>query len=117
MILAGGYYYLKSHPTLKKEAVNSTWSYQLFLANSDIQRPADDVTSDQVKIARYEELGFRKHEIDFLLKKPDTFEFFFNLNFIHYHAGSNHDGKSAEYHSHKRRLFNELIESALQRKN
>jgi hypothetical protein len=117
---SGGWthYYLKSHPELRKEWVNSLWSHtHLFLANSDVHQPADNTMPDHVKIAHYENFGFRKNEIGFLIKKPDTFEFFFNLNFIHYHAGSNHDRKSAEYHAHKLSLFNELIESAVQNKN
>lgn len=107
------YYYLKKHPNLSLETINIAWSYNLFLGNYDINIPVDHATSNEIKIAKYKELGFNDYEINFMLKKPDTFEFLFNLNFIHYHAGSNHDGKSAEYHARKFRIFDELINDAI----
>lgn len=107
------YYYLQNHPQVTVEHITLTWSYNLFLGNYDIHIPVDQTTSNEVKITKYKELGFNDYEITFMLKQPDTFEFVFNNNFIHYHAGSNHDGRSEEYRSRKFKIFNELIDDAI----
>ena len=108
------YLYLIAHPELIVARANATWSYQLFLANMDINHPADHMTSNEVKINAYRKLGFNEREIKFLLKKPDTFEFFLDNNFLHYHGGTNHNNLSSHYHDTKLRIFNELIDDIVQ---
>ncbi len=108
------YFYLSKHRELTVTNINSLWSYQLFLGNTDINRPADNSVSDDVKIATYIKHGFTEKEIKFLLKKPDTFEFYLDKNFLHYHGGTNHNNQSHSYHANKTRIFNELIDDILQ---
>jgi hypothetical protein len=108
------YFYLKKHPDLRVVGVNSLWSFQLFLGNTDINRPADDKVCDEVKVATYIDLGFNEKEIKFLLEKPDTFEYFLDKYFLHYHGGTNHNNLSQAYHDNKTKIFNEFFEDILQ---
>jgi len=109
------YYYLSKHSELTVVNLSSStkWSYQLFLAHRDAGRVADNTISDDLKINTYTTLGFNEKEIKFLLKKPDTFEFYWDLHFLHYRGGTNHDKMSAEYNATKTNLFRELIDDAL----
>lgn len=103
------YFYLRQYPELSIARANVIWSYQLYLGNYDIQRPVDHSISDAVKIATYLRFGFNEKEIKFLLKKPDTFEFFLDNHFLHYHAGSKHDKLSENYYANKNNIFTEFI--------
>ena len=107
------YYYFKKHPELRVFNVGALWSYNLYLGNTDIKRPVDHKTPDHVKIDTYKKEGFNEKEIRFFLKKPDTFEYFLDKHFFHYHAGSNHDHKSQQYHNRKTQIFKEYIDDIL----
>lgn len=107
------HYYLKAHRDLTVEDINILWSYNLFLGNIDVNLPVDTTTPDHIKIQKYESLGFNKHEIAFMLKRPNTFEFFFDKHFVHYHGGSNYHGHSALFHMQKMKIFNELLDDAI----
>lgn len=112
---SGGHshYYLKSHRHLSVEPIEVIWSYNLFLGNIDTNLSVDITTPDNIKIEKYEDLGFNKHEISFMLKRPNTFEFYFDKHFVHYHGGSNYHGLSAMFHAQKKMIFNELIDDAI----
>ncbi len=107
------YYYLRKHPTLRVVDLDTIWSYKIGLGNYDINVPVDHSASDRKKRKKYTKMGFNKIEIQFLLKKPDTFEFLFNKCFFHYHNGSNHRHLPQNYIEHKNRLFMEYIEDIL----
>ncbi len=110
---SGGWthYYLKKYRSqLKLFGVSYLPSYDLWLGNHDINRPVDHSVSDHVKIAKYEQLGFNEKEIRFMLKKPDTFEFFFDKNLVHYHGASNYSNQPASYHARKLAIFKELVD-------
>jgi len=106
---SGGYtyFYLKNHPNIRLDKITSLYSHQLFLADAHFNRLADTLPTE-VKEAFYTSLGFNKNEINFLIKKPDTFEFYLDCNFIHYRGGST-DGKSLEQ-SYKFKIFKEFLD-------
>jgi len=107
------YYYFRDNPGLRVAAVDAHWSYNLYLGNSDIHKPVDHKTPDHIKIEKYTRLGFNEKEILFFLKKPDTFEYYLDKHFFHYHAGSNHDKKPSSYHIRKFNIFKEYIDDIL----
>jgi hypothetical protein len=102
LVDSGGwtYYYLLKHPELRVSQASVLYSHQLYLGDTHIHRVADMV-SDAVKTTLYQNCGFNDDEIDFLLKKPDTFEFYLDNYFLHYRGGSTTD--TAE--SYKFRIF------------
>ncbi|HRN78507.1 MAG TPA: hypothetical protein PLU71_04660 [Candidatus Dependentiae bacterium] len=110
------YYYLIEHPTLVVENINVLYSHQLFLGDRGINREADDIkyVPNAVKSAFYTNLGFNKKEIDFLLKKPDTFEFYLNNHFLHFREGTNYSSASNNFINYKTQIFNEFINSIVQ---
>ena len=108
------YYYLKLHPGLRLNSLSYLPCHTLFLANYDIHRPHANVPDNQ-KIIAYEKFGLTSLEIEFLLKKPDTFEFFFDQNFIHYHEGTNHGNQPAHYHQRKWQIFTDFFNKLLEK--
>lgn len=108
---SGGYtyFYLTQHPEISLTKINVLYSHQLFLADEHFHRVAesDSVLPVEVKKAFYTTFGFDKREINFLLKKPDTFEFYLDCNFIHYRGGST-DGKPLTQ-SYKFKIFKEFL--------
>lgn len=107
------YHYLEQHPQLNISYINCLASYKLFLGNYDMQIQANSTISNSAKIDSYVTHGFNEKEIQFLLKKPDTFEFFLDNIFVHYHGGSNYNNQSAAYHKNKWQIFTEFIASIL----
>lgn len=106
---AWSYYYLLEHPDLKTVPVRMTFSHQLFLADKHINAPENNMTSDDSKRGSYEHFGFNNTEIDFLLKKPDTFEFYLDNNFFHYRGVSYTTGDA-----YKLKIFREFIDTITQ---
>lgn len=107
------YYYLINHPELRVVSASSLYSHQLFLGDTHLNRSADHSIPKEVKAAFYENIGFNDTEINFLLKKPDTFEFYLDNHFLHYRDGSNDTRQSKEYHINKFQLFSEFINAIL----
>ena len=103
------YYYLIKHPEVTVKQVDVLYSHQLLLEDKHINQPANNSVPDNSKIAFYTNLGFNDHEINFLLKKPDTFEFYLDHYFLHYRDGSNDTHQSPHYHTHKFQVFSEFI--------
>lgn len=101
---AWSYYYLLKHPELKFIPVRMTFSHQLFLADKHINAPCNSSTSDDYQRGFYEHFGFNNTEIEFLLKKPDTFEFYLDNLFLHYRGSSYTTGDA-----YKLKIFNEFI--------
>lgn len=113
---SGGYtyHYLMKHPELKVTSASSLYSHQLFLGDNHLNRQADHSIPKEVKAAFYENIGFNDIEVAFLLKKPDTFEFYLDNNFLHYRDGSNDTRQTPQYHANKFNMFNEFINLILQ---
>ncbi len=107
------YFYLIKHPELKISHSTYLPSYDLYLGNYDIAIPVDHSVSDAEKIATYQKHGFNDKEIKFLLKKPDTFEFFHDNMFLHYHEGSKYTNRPDSYYQNKWRIFSEFFEDIL----
>jgi hypothetical protein len=107
------YLYLKRHPGLKLEVINSLWCYQLFLADKHNQIPEKTSVAAQERIVAYKNYGFNEKEIKFLLNKPDTFEFYLDNHFLHYREGTNYTNQQQGYVDHKTRIFKEFIDNVL----
>lgn len=105
---AWSYYYLLKHPELKVVPVRMTFSHQLFLADKHINVLVNTTTPDDAQRGFYEHFGFNNTEIDFLLKKPDTFEFYLDNLFFHYRGSSYTTGDN-----YKLKIFNEFIKKIL----
>ncbi len=105
------YYYLLAHPELHVTPVSMIFSHQLFLADKHIGKLPDNEVSNESKIGFYEHFGFNDAEIHFLLKKPDTFEFYLDNVFFHY-RGSTYTAGDKE----KMWLFTEFLNTILQNK-
>lgn len=112
---SGGYtyYYLQQHPEVKLKSIDVLYSHQLFLADRHINRCNPDEVPNEVKTTFYMNLGFTDKEINFLLKKPDTFEFYLENHFLHYRDGSNDTRQSQQYHVNKLRMFKQFINDIL----
>lgn len=108
------YFYLINHPELRVKSASSLYSHQLFLGDTHLNRLADHSIPKEVKAAFYENIGFNDNEITFLLKKPDTFEFYLDNNFLHYRDGSNDTRQTPQYHTQKFQVFSEFINIILQ---
>ncbi len=115
---SGGWtnFYLTNHPDLRVFRINSLFSHQLFLGDDHCRRQGD--TFDAVPAASrrtfYLDLGFMEHEIRFLLKQPETFEFYLDFHFLHYRGGSTDFTKTPGYHANKWSMFTEFINQAMQ---
>jgi hypothetical protein len=106
------YYYLQKYRNeINLVAASYLPSHALWLGNHDIRQSVDHSIADHVKTTKYQELGFNEKEIEFLLKKPDTFEFLLDLHFLHYHGASNYSRQSQAYHARKLQIFREFVES------
>ncbi len=112
---SGGYtyYYWQKHPELKIEPVNILYSHQLYLGDNHLGIAPNNAISITEKIAYYNKLGFNDYEIKFLLKEPDTFEFYLDHYFIHFRGGSTVATKEIQ----KLQLFRELINDAMLNNN
>jgi glycosyltransferase involved in cell wall biosynthesis len=102
------HYYLLQHPKLRVEPIQMVFSHQLFLADKHINKVEDTKIPNDVKFAFYAHYGFNQNEIDFLLKKPDTFEFYLNQFFLHY-RGSSYTNDD----TYKLKIFKEFVEILL----
>ena len=115
---SGGWthFYLMNHPELKVSRINSLFSHQLFLGDSHFNRSGDSFTSvpEAVRVTFYLDLGFTDNEIRFLLKQPDTFEFYLDLHFLHYRGGSTDVTQTEGYHANKWRIFTDFVNEAMQ---
>ncbi len=105
------YYIKKYREQLKLVGVSYLPSYSLWLGNHDIHSPVDHSIPDHIKIAKYQQLGFNEQEIQFLLAKPDTFEFFLDLHFLHYHGATNYSNQPSGYHARKLQIFREFVQN------
>lgn len=108
------YYYLKNHPNIKIEYLDSIWSYNLFCSHNIESRPVDNSTPREIKINTYRQLGFNDKEINFFLQQPDTFEIYFDKHFLHYRAATNYNNLSQNFHHLKLKIFNEFLDNILQ---
>lgn len=106
---AWSYYYLLKHPELITVPVRMTFSHQLFLADKHIDKPDDSHVHNESRQSFYEHFGFNVAEIEFLLKKPDTFEFYLDNLFLHYRGSSYTTGDAYKY-----QIFTEFIDKILQ---
>lgn len=109
------YYYLIKHPELRVVDINTIFSHQLFLGDKHLNRQADNGTDvhETVKMSLYKNNKFTDPEIKFLLKQPDTFEFYLDHCFLHYREGSNYTKQPQNYHDHKFQVFTELLNEIL----
>lgn len=113
---SGGYsyYYLTTHPQVKRKGVDEVWGYQLHC-------PDRFVPSNMLKlrasrkdcIATFKSLGFNKREMAFLMQKPDTIQFLLKNSILHYRAGTNYDGRSAQYNDGKRKMIEDFVSEVL----
>jgi hypothetical protein len=108
------YFYLKQHPELRVISVEGLWSYLLFCPHYIDSRPIDYTASEDARREVYIKYGFNEKEIQFFLKRPDTFEIYMDKCFLHYRAGTNYSNLSQEFHNNKTRIFNEFINDILQ---
>lgn len=109
------YYYLTKYPQLRVSDINSLFSHQLFLGDSHFRRSADsfEAVPKEIRTTVYIHWGFNDNEIKFLLKQPDTFEFYLDHHFIHYRGGSTDTTQGQTYHTNKWNIFTEFINEAL----
>ena len=110
MMDTGGasHYYLLNHPELRVAPVQMIFSHQLFLADKHMNKLDDAEVSDECRSGFYEHYGFNKNEIEFLLKKPDTFEFYLDNLFLHYRGSSYTTGDD-----YKMKIFKDFLNSIL----
>lgn len=91
------YFYLNSHPHLRIRSMDMLAGSQLFCPYTDhIKTPRMvKVPGSQKKLSQKQQmkilqkLGFNKHEINFLKKKPHNPDFFFHHYFLHYRYYAN----------------------------
>ena len=110
------YYYWIKHPNIVVEYIKPIYCSQLYLGDLHYNLPANNFLSDDTKLSIYFSLGFNDQEIKFLLKNPDTFEFYLDNHFIHYRGASTINKNERNYqqrHLYKMRIFNELIDDVL----
>jgi len=110
---SGGWthYYLIKHPELIVKPIYALYSHQLFLADKGVNHLANIMVPLEIKKAFYRaNCEFNRKEIAFLLKMPDSFEFYLDNHFLHYRGGSTTDTLN---NSHKFRIFNEFLEDIL----
>lgn len=112
---SGGWtwFYLNQHPQLQLKHINITWSFQVFCPHNIVGKKINTDYSDQEKTIFLQEQGFSSQEINFFLKKPDTFELFLDNHFLHYRAGTNYNNLSQKYHDNKMTIFNEFLDDIL----
>lgn len=113
---AGGwsYYYMKNHPEARVVPVSTLWCYELFCPHNIESRPIDYSASIETRKEVYRKYGFNEKEMNFFLKRPDTFEICMDNHFLHYRAGSNYNNLSPEYHMKKTQLIHEFINDITQ---
>jgi hypothetical protein len=99
------HYYLLEHPELKIIPVSILYSHQLFLADKHVNKYEDIEVSEDIRRGFYEHCGFNQNEIEFLLKRPDTFEFYLDNFFLHYRGSSYTNGDAYKF-----RIFKEFLE-------
>lgn len=104
---AWSYYYMQEHQELTFIPVHITYSHQLFLADRHINKHADNHITEELKRSFYEHYGFNETEIAFLLSNPDTFEYYLDLNFVHYR------GSSYEQDGQKMSIFRNYFDEIL----
>lgn len=117
---SGGFthYYLKDHPELRIKNITTLYSGHLFCTDRffpqnnqhNANRPADQ------KISSWKAQGFNDKEINFLLKNPDTIQYFMEGNdcwFFHYRGGTNYERLPAEYHVYKKNLINQYVQDIM----
>lgn len=61
-----------------------------------------------------EKLKFDKHQIKLIQAGPERIEFLMDNTFFHYRSGGNWNNKSAEFHTHKTKIFKQFIQDILQ---
>lgn len=110
---SGGYsyYYQRTHPEVRCRGIGEIWGYELFCP--DRYAPSNPDVPNQEKIIKYKQLGFNEKEITFLLKKPDTIQFLFDNNFLHYRAGTNYDNQSKKYIDGKMALISAFLDDVI----
>ena len=117
---SGGFthYYLKGHPNLRLKYIDSLYSGQLFCSDRfyhnqnqhNVHVPAEK------KIAYWVSKGFNEKEIKFLLKNPDTIQFFMegpHCWFLHYRGGTNYEKLPSHYHDQKKIFINEYLQDIM----
>lgn len=117
---SGGFthYYLKDHPDLRVKNINSLYSGQLFCSDRFFpnQNQHNVHVSIEQKINFWRNRGFNEKEIKFLLKNPDTIQFFMeglNCWFLHYRGGTNYEGLPTIYNDLKKKMINEYLEDIM----
>lgn len=112
---SGGWthYYFKQNPSVKIHEVSVLRSEELYCGRIEQGIPVDTQTAEYIKLRTYQQHNFNDNEIQFLLKQPNTFEFYLDKHFLHYSDGSNCYNKSKDFHEHKARIFKEFIEAIL----
>lgn len=112
---SGGWthYYFKQHPSVNVHEVSVIKSEHLYCGRIEQSIPVDTHTPEHVKRDTYQQHGFNEREIQFLLKQPNTFEFYLDKYFLHYSDGSNCYNKTQDFHAHKARIFKEFIDAIL----
>ncbi len=108
---SGGYthLYLKSNPKVILEDVSVLYSGDLYLADDHRNISCNHSISTAEKIECYKRYGFNSIVIDFLLKKPSTFEFYLDNVFFHLRGGSTTD----KHERIKFSLFKEMFEKLI----
>lgn len=108
------YTYLINNPSVKFKSAGEIFSYQLFCPDRFAPEHLIDVsTPKNEQLNKLTQLGFDDTEIKFLQQKPDSFNFAFDHQFLHYRAGTNYDNQSDEQQATKYRLILEFIDEIL----
>lgn len=91
------YFYLQSHPNLRIKSMNMLEGSQLFCDYTDHIKTPDMVRyplhnldlSKEQQIKALEQIGFNQKEVEFLMKKPCSVDFFHDHTFLHYRCYTN----------------------------
>jgi hypothetical protein len=112
---AGGYTYnyLISHPEIKYKALNEIFGYQVGCPYRYASEQMFDKTPEEEKPMKYQQMGFNRQEISFIMKKPDSIWFLCDNHFLHYGAGSGYEKEGSMYHQQKTQLINDFLDEIL----
>lgn len=110
---SGGFthYYLKDHPELHIKNIDALYGGQFYCYDRFFPHDTS-TTPTQQKINFWKEKKFNEKEIKFLLKNPDTIQFFMDGEdcwFLHYRGGTNYEKLPQSHHNQKKSLINEYL--------
>lgn len=116
---SGGFthYYLQEHPHLRLRCFGSLYSGQMFCSDRFYPNSHQNAQAPvEQKKAYWESQGFNKKEIKFLLKNPDTIQYFMEGKdawFLHYRGGTNYENLPSSYHAQKKSLVAQYLQDIM----